>query len=397
MSFPDFLKQSDIQQIIADNLDISPADFALKFSGQSDFPVKEIATQIDCYQRAMKKFPDIHQLGLAYSRKAIEQSTGEAMIRFKTLRYSGNHAIDLTGGLGMDSLAFAQSFQRVDYVERDSEPLHLAKHNHEILGIRNITHHKTSAEKFLTNFDGVADLIYLDPSRRDEHQRVFLLSDSQPDVIAMWDELRHKAKSVVIKLSPIYDLKRLANELPGISEILVISVHGEVKEILAEWNGENSAELKISAILLDQMGAVKFRCAEKNNNDITVAENAGNFLLEPDAAIIKSGLSNQVARKYDLEFLNNQTDYLTGNTAPQLFPGNCYQILDVLEFKPKKIKRYLSDKKLERVHIHKRDFPLSPDQLFKKLNLSMGEQAHLFFTKNKEDELICLVCIMEHR
>jgi len=144
------------------------------------------AEQLRCYPKARRKFPTLHTDGMAYTRLALEQSSGEAAALFKSSLITGTSLIDLTGGLGMDSLAFSRVANHVYYVEPVRQPYLLARHNHTLWGAANISWHACDAREALHTLPG-CDWAYIDPSRRHQDRRSFLLSDCEPDVTAMWD------------------------------------------------------------------------------------------------------------------------------------------------------------------------------------------------------------------
>jgi len=371
---------------------VSPSDFALRIKS-TDLPVSvaDAAHLLDCYQRASQKFPGIHRQGLLYTRKALEQSTGEALIRYKTELFEGAIAVDLTGGLGMDTLSLSQNFKNVIYVEKDPIVMEIAKHNHTILGCRNITHVCEDAEVWLNSCTGTKfDLIYADPSRRNDTGRQFLLKDCEPDIRELLPLLDKLTKRLLVKVSPLYDIKQLTRELPNIQNIEVISVQNEVKEILISclFHGTPDEEgMGIKAVRLDKQGnhlSVHGGGIDDREYPLPTASEIGNYLYEPDAAIIKAGMTAAVASIFYLEKINPNTIYLTSEELCPVFPGKTYEIMDVLPYKSKMIAAYLWENNLEAVHIHKRDFPLKPEELFKKFHLRMGDQAHLFFTKSPD-------------
>lgn len=375
----------------------NPHDFALTFDKKySSVNAADAAHLLDCYQRAKQKYPCIHKPGMLYTRTAIEQSTGEALLRFKSGRFTGKTAADLTGGLGMDTLFLSTNFEEVLYLECNRTLAETAAHNHSLLNVSNIRHITRDAIDWLRGYSGpIFDLVYIDPSRRNERQRVFLLKDCEPDILRIYPDLKRISKKLLIKLSPLYDITRLQLELPDASDIYVISAAGEVKEILAEINSEshpNHKNCRIHAVLLDKLGHVQTELKYRRNHqpDYQIADKPGRFLYEPDPAIIKAGLSTFYAEKANLSMLNYGTDYMTGDTDITDYPGKRFRIMQTLPYKPRVVKKYLQEQNLTGVHIHKRDFPLQPEQLFKKFGLKMGEQGHLFFTKNADGELILI-------
>src|SRR5690606_1216492 len=158
----------------------------------------------------------------AYKNKIIEENIT-----------SKNVAIDITGGFGVDTFFLSKIFKEVHYVEPNTELLSLAKHNHQQLGACNIIYHNTVAEDFIKQTSLIADLIFIDPSRRTKNQtKVFKLTDCEPDITQLQHTLFNKAPYVLIKTSPLLDIQQGLKELTGTEKIFIVSVDNECKEVL---------------------------------------------------------------------------------------------------------------------------------------------------------------------
>lgn len=389
---------SDVLPVLREHSSMSPADFAMKVKPESlPIPVSDAARMLDCYQRASQKFPNIHKEGMLYTRKAIEQSTGEAVMIVKKKLFKGDTALDLTGGLGMDTICLADTFKNVTYVEKNAIVCKTASHNHSLLGYENIWHFESDAEEWLKkNKETGFDLIYIDPSRRDSNKRFFLLKDCEPDVRLLYPLLDTRTRLLAVKVSPLYDILQLTREIPAIKDIYVISVNGEVKEVLSvsEPQETNMAqEPTVHAVALDKLGNVTATVSAKLNDAMAakMANEPLGFLYEPDAAIIKAGLTDKYASISGVKKLNRGSDYLTSEKLIPNFCGKTFLITAVIPFKPRSIKQFLKEQNIEKVMMHKRDFPQTVDVLYKKFGLSMGNQAHLFFTKHSDGSLMMLV------
>ncbi|NTU50391.1 MAG: hypothetical protein HGA87_05870, partial [Desulfobulbaceae bacterium] len=113
------LLQPDIQALLALHRSDDPAAFAMQFHGRRDLPVRAMAEQLACRQKAVKKLPALSQHNMLYTPLALEQSSGERTAAYKALLLSGKRVIDLSGGLGVDAMFLARVFQEVVYCERD--------------------------------------------------------------------------------------------------------------------------------------------------------------------------------------------------------------------------------------------------------------------------------------
>lgn len=390
-----------------------PADFALTQRAVYGQFTPLLAGQLHCYAKARRKLPGLHSGGWLYDKTALEQSSGEAAARYKASLHAGARMADLTGGLGIDTLLMSRRFETVHHVERSAEISFLARHNYrkaraQRLAGKGLRHHHSSAEAFLQAFEKRSeppfDLLYIDPSRRQGHRRVYQLADCAPNVPALLPRLERCANAIMLKLSPLYDLSQLRRELPAVEWIQVISVRGEVKELLCGWRPGSDSDaitLTTAAVLLDDGGRVRTRVeaedsARRRDSGYSLKalqELEAAVLAVPDAAVIKAGASDAAARTYGCRRISPQHDYLigSGNSMPEYFPGTLYAIDRVMAYQPKKLKAYLRRENLRAVHLHKRQFDLPVEALYKKFGLEMGEQGHVFFTKDADGRACCII------
>ena len=101
------------QVLLAEKQSDDPAAFAMQFHGRKDLPVRAMAEQIGCRQKAAKKLPALSRHNLLYTPLALEQSSGERTAEYKSAIMSGKRVIDLSGGLGVDTMFLARVFGEV--------------------------------------------------------------------------------------------------------------------------------------------------------------------------------------------------------------------------------------------------------------------------------------------
>ena len=78
-----------------------------------------------------------------------------------------------------------------------------------------------------------ADLVFIDPARRDDHGgRTYGIADCTPNVLEVMDELMLKTNMLLLKLSPMLDWRKAVRDLGGASEVHIVSVDNECKELL---------------------------------------------------------------------------------------------------------------------------------------------------------------------
>ena len=227
------LLNPDIQALLALHCSDDPAAFAMQFYGHRDLPVRAMAEQLACRQKAVKKLPTLSQQNLIYTPLALEQSSGERTAAYKASLMSGETAIDLSGGLGVDTMFLARVFQDVVYCERDSLLCAVVEHNLKVSGIANVQVKNADSISLLEEYpDDSFDWIFVDPARREEGRRSIALEAASPDVVASHDLLLRHAQRVCIKASPALEISGLKKLLPALHTIVVVSVDRECKEIL---------------------------------------------------------------------------------------------------------------------------------------------------------------------
>ncbi|AOS84718.1 hypothetical protein BIU88_11590 [Chlorobaculum limnaeum] len=371
-----------------------PAAFALRFHGRSDLPVRAIAEQIACRKKAAVKLPSLSRFPLLYTRLALEQASGERAAEWKASLMQGRRAIDLTGGLGIDTLFLARRFEHVVSCERSEALARLAEANRRVMGIANVETRIGDSEEILADYaDDSFDWVLVDPARREHGGRSAGLQQSSPDVVRLHDLMLRKAAKVCIKASPALEISGLETQLPALSAIIAVSVDGECKEVLLLLDRAHVAGQtpKVRAVCL---GKETFEIVSSGSEppDRAVAETPGAWLYEPDAAIIKARLTGKLARQMQLEFLNRTVDYLTSADRVEPFPGRSFRIEECRPFRQKSFRKELAELEITNAAVQRRDFPLSVEELRKRYKIGESSERFLFFTKDASGDLIWLSC-----
>ena len=390
------LLQSEIQALLALHRSDDPATFAMQFHSRKELPIRAMAEQLACQQKAIKKLPTLSKHNLLYTPLLLEQSSGERTASYKTSLLSGEKIIDLSGGLGVDSMSLARVFQDVVYCERDSLLCAVVEPNLKVSGINNVEVKNGDSVSMLAEYpDNSFDWIYVDPARREQGQRSIALEAASPDVVACHNLLLQKAPKVCIKASPALEIGGLKKLLPALHTIVVVSVDRECKEILLLLERASSSDRPVQ---------VKAVCLNADSEEITEVVGGGDtprvvavavkeYLYEPDPAIIKARLSAVLARGSDLEFVNKSVDYLTADRKIDSFPGRTFQVVECVPYKPKSFRAFLEHRAIAGASIQRRDFPLSAEELRKKYRLLESERAFLFFTKDAVNHPLCIYAL----
>lgn len=345
----------------------------------------EAIVQIAGYKKAKHKLPQIaanNNIRFPQSLP-LEQCSSEITAAFKPTLLAGETLIDLTGGFGIDSMAFSKQFKKVIYVEQNAELCELMRHNCSVLSITNIEIVNSDAELFL-NETSPADVIYLDPARRNQSGgKVFRLEECSPNIIQLLPLLVRKAKNgIIAKISPIADIKSTMRLLPSISSFHIVSVKNECKEVLCVVdfkNGQTTSPI-ITAVELsgNDNRSFSFTLTEEAAAVPIYTDKVMTYLYEPLNCVLKSGAFKLLSTRYNLRKLHLHTHLYTSDNLLDETPCNIYKVENSFSFSKKDLKEYLRN--ITDCTLKIRNFPLSVDALSKKLKIGMkGEGKQCIF------------------
>ncbi|HTH58480.1 MAG TPA: hypothetical protein VL728_20680 [Cyclobacteriaceae bacterium] len=342
-------------------------------------PASLIAQQIASRRKAEAKIPTFFQTkGIIYPPAInVEQSSSEATAKFKReifgVEIKEPTIADLTGGLGIDSFFLSRVASVLDYVEPDHELSEIALHNFRILERHNIRVHNRSAEGFLNENSNRYDLIYLDPSRRDSNSnKVFVLSDCAPSVSQLLPRLLERTNFILLKASPLLDIKQGLKELSNVKKVAVVSVANECKELLFLIEENFCEEPIIQTFNLDRDGKIKHAFEFYFSEEMDASSEFSQFqkyLYEPNASILKAGAFKKLGERLGIKKISVNTHLYTSDLLIQDFPGRIFEIDD-----SEPDARSLEG---EYVNIITRNYPLSPDNLKKKLKTKDGGEKYI--------------------
>ena len=364
---------------------------ALQATRYSQVDMRVAATQIEGHRLAATKLPAWAAVeGIIYPvRLSMEQCSSEATARYKASLVEGTRLADLTGGFGIDCSYMAERFSEITYVERNAELCRIAEHNFALLG-KAIRVVNADSEDTLAGLP-LQDWIFVDPARRDRGgNKVVSLSDCEPDVCRLEPLLLQRASRVMIKCSPMLDIAQAMRELHSVSEVHVVSVNNECKELLLVLGSDTDGEVPIHAINLQGERTQRFvyTAQEEAGAVCHYTATLGNYLYEPNSALMKAGCYRLPAVRWGLSKLHRNTHLYTSDTLVSDFPGRVFKVERVCGFGKKELKT-LDCKK---ANLAVRNFPEHVDTLKKRLKISDGGSTYLFATTLDDDTRVLVVC-----
>ena len=401
-----------------------------------------VLQQIEGYQLAKKKLPHwaaIYDEGKDLHfppRLSLEQCSSEATAKYKAQELSIVNCqlsilIDLTGGFGVDFSYLAPHFSRAVYVEQQAALCDVARHNLPLLGISNaevinLPSEEALATVFSPSGEVKGDLegvfFFLDPARRDSAgNKVFCLEDCSPDITQLQDTLLNIGDAIMVKLSPMLDITQALRQLRCVTDVHVISVKGECKELLIIMRKDKAPDQPITfhcvnleteeEVLEDppqpslkgrepehplerKKGREPELPATDSNDPRPLREGwGGSFIFEPNASILKAGLQDVFGERYGLSKLHPNSNLFVGKEPIPRVPARQFRIVDVTDFSKANLKRFL--KGISHANLTIRNFPATVQELRKRLKLKEGGSDYLFATTLSDGSHVLIRCIKE--
>ena len=381
-------------RFIEENIRADVRSLALQTKKYPQVDMAMAVMQIAGRQIAESKVPSWYRTeGLFYPKHlSMEQCSSEVTALYKASLVEGETFADLTGGFGIDCSFLSRKFKKADYVERQAELCELANHNFPLLGL-NIEVHNEDGVEYLKRMQPV-DCLFLDPARRDGHGgKTVAISDCEPDVSTLEDLLVEKAKTVMVKLSPMLDLSLALKTLKNVREVHVVSVNNECKELLLILQKQSiSSEVSIHCehIVNDLHQHFVFTQEQERISDCPLTSQVEAYLYEPNASILKAGAYRSLTQSYEVKKLHPSSHLYTSSHFIEDFPGRRFQVEAVSGFGKKELKTFLQG--MEKANITIRNFPSSVADLRKRLKLKEGGEDYIFATTLADESKVLIKC-----
>lgn len=360
-------------------------------------------TQISGWQAARLKAPLWAATdGIVYPRHlSLEQCTSQYIAQYKASFIenrlgSGFKMADITGGMGVDCFFISRSASKVYYNEMSAELCDCARANFKALGRPDIEISCGTAEEFVTSLaPDSLDLIYLDPARRgDAGRKLVSISDCQPDTVALQDALLRIAPNVMVKLSPMLDVSKALTKLHNVSNVFIIGLEGECKEITLLLQRGFEAEPTITAVDIDSNGTPQPAVSSARSIDaalpLPIADpqqlQPSTFISEPSAPYMKSALFRTIAASTCTALLHPDTHLYWSKEKPEKFPGRTFQLVGIIPFD----KRSLSALVKTQANLSVRNFPESAPALQSRLKFRDGGPRYLIATTLNDSRRVLL-------
>lgn len=421
----DIVQSPETLDFIQSHLKADVRQLALSAGRLAGVDVPFALNQIQGWQIARHKLPRwAATQGVVYPpHLSMEQCSSQLTARYKASLASrlvqvatkkedksepGNYRfVDLTGGFGVDfaflSSTLSSNGARTLYVESNASLAAIVSHNLPLLGLPCASVLSTDSDSALQTVIH-SDLIFLDPARRDDNgHKVAALQNCSPNVLELLPQLLCRSQWVLIKLSPMLSWVEAVRQLRCVSQVNIVSVDGECKELLLVLSSSSqvSAPVDINTIPVTCACLSHHREAtvvtlhtdtpESSQAPVPLSKPvAGMYLYEPDAAVMSSGCFGSLCRRYHLSALHPNTRLYVSTQLINSFPGRVFTIKALSGFGKKQLRQALAG--ITSANVAVRNFPMKPAQLSSRLKLSDGGTHYLFATTVAPSNHVLLLC-----
>ncbi|MEQ9402592.1 MAG: class I SAM-dependent methyltransferase [Cyclobacteriaceae bacterium] len=373
----DFLRKAKTKKFIQDHLQSDIRKLLLNPPSEFRDQIKDIVGQILARQKGKGKLDSwVNNSDLIFPPPlSVEQSSSEKAATYKKSIISGNHLIDLTGGMGIDCLTLSDNFLHTTYVEMQSLLVSTFEHNCQVLG-RQIETKCEDASRYLNLLDSNIEgrVVFIDPARRDEGEnRVFKLQDCSPDLQLLLPQLRTKASNVLVKLSPLLEIKSVLQVLQNVKEVHVVSIRNECKELLFLIDFSHKGPARIKTINIeDSVQNFEFYYAEEEEAHTEIGDSS-KYLLEPNSSILKSGAFKKVSSDFGVIKLNTNTHLYSSEKRIPDWPGRTFEVVE-LNMDKKSLAKFAPN---GFINVIARNYPLNAKALKAKFKVNDGGEFFL--------------------
>ncbi len=389
----ELLTSPESKKFISENESANPASLALKHSNDKKLLIQLLVSQVKSRQKAKNKLPEWYQTENIIFPHGVpmEQCSSELSAKYKSSLIKGKHIVDLTGGTGIDTYYISRQFEKATYVEQDEELCNLAKHNFNVLN-SNIKVENTLAQDYLNESKEHTDCYFIDPARRSvSNKKVIRIEECQPNLMGILPQMLRENTKVLVKFSPMLDIKNALQTIPSIKELYVVSVNNECKEILLLIEDSYQGGANINAVNITKKRTDKFTFTyQKEIETASTFSPPQNYLYEANTSILKAGGFKSIAAYFKLNKLQVNSHLYTSDTLVGDFKGRIFQIIDTIQVSRKALYKHLESGK---ANLTIRNFPLTTEQLKKKLGLKDGGDIYVFATTLNDGKHRLIVCM----
>lgn len=328
-----------------------------------------VARQLEQRGRGAVKFSKAGSM--FFTSIGLQQATDEVIAGYKAARFPQEKPLaDLCCGIGGDLIALAQRGPTMA-IDLSTEHLAYAAANCRVYGVTPSACLAIPAES--TDVGEVAAW-HIDPDRRPSDTRTTSLDQCCPP-LADLRRLMAQNPNACLKLAPATSLP---DDWQDLVECEWISHLRECKQLVA-WSGTLASEPGMHRATKLQGDEVSTFVGRPNRPLVAITE-VGQFIHDPDSAIVAARLVDDFAEQQRLTRLSATSQYLTSDEFQKQGLIQSFEVLVSLPLDRKSIQQELRSLEVGTLEIKKRGLDIDLPALRKKLKLSGPNERTLILS-----------------
>ncbi|WP_410674632.1 THUMP-like domain-containing protein [Amycolatopsis sp. cmx-4-68] len=303
--------------------------------------------------------------GWLFTSDALQQASASPVARHRASRLAGLDVHDVTCSVGADLVEIARVARRALGSDLDPVRLEMARHNGTTAGIsfglaRADALHPVSR----------SGVVVADPARRDSAgRRAWKPADFAPPLGGLVEA--YPGRPLAVKCAPGLDFALT----PWADEVELVSLDGQVRESCL-WRGLGESVTRRATVL--RSDGTQWTVTDAEPDELPARE-PGEWIVDPDGAVVRAGLVRHYAARHGLWQLDERIAYLTGDTPP---PGvRAFRVLEHGPYTEKALKAVLKRHDVGRLEILVRGLDVDPDALRRRLKPRGGAEASVVLTR----------------
>jgi THUMP domain-containing protein/RNA cap guanine-N2 methyltransferase len=352
----------------------------LSASLRKQFPPELVAaalTQRELRRAAINKFSKASRM--FFTRPGLEQASAELVSRYRACRFADFAVLaDLCTGIGGDLISIAGQRETLA-VDLDEVHLRMAVLNAEVYGVAAGVR-TVHADVRSVDLTGV-DAVFIDPARRSGGRRL-PTGHSEPP-LAWCLGLAQAVPAVGIKLAP--GLHR--DCVPPGWELEFLADGRDLKEAVA-WSPTLATAARRATILPG-----RHTLTRSDGAPVPVGP-PGEFLLDPNPAVTRAGLVEELARATGCWKIDDQIAFLSADHLVHTAFARTLRVIESAPWKEKHLTARLRALDIGTVDIRRRGLAGDVAQLHRRLKLRGTRRATLVMTRML-DLPWSLICVDE--
>ncbi|WP_314302367.1 methyltransferase, partial [Kocuria palustris] len=334
---------------------------------------------------------------MLFTQDGLEQATRLSVSALHASRYvqaGVRRVADLGCGIGADAMTLASAGLDVTAVELDETTAAVATVNLTPFPETRVVQADVQSLDLDELPGGRPEALWLDPARRETagaSRRIFDPEAFSPP-LSFVQALADSGMPVGVKMGP--GLPHAA--VPEGCEAQWISHRRDVVEVVLWFGALARPGIRRAALVMGEQGHHELISSEPfpdpDDAPLTVSEDsddavppiaAGDVVWEPDGAVIRAGLVQDLGDRLGARLVHPRIAYLTASDVqdPSTPYARAYRVREVLPHTVKVLKSWVKQNRIGTLEIKKRGTDVTPEQLRRQLKPSGPNRATLIVTR----------------